>query len=114
VFLCKEWHVVATSDDDSDSGGPAMVSETPSKLPPLASTTSQSVTPSAASCEEGEDVNEELEVTAYFWQGRDAGPMPWLVFSFTASDTTHLSLSTPHHTTPTTLRPTLMTARAPF
>lgn len=66
VFLCKEWHVVKTAGDEED---PALVAS-PNPVSP------------DGDGDVDEDVNEELEVTAYFWQGRDAGPMPWLVFSF--------------------------------
>lgn len=54
VFLCKEWHLLPGSDD----GG----SEVNGEL------------------EEDEDPPEESECTAYFWQGRDAGMMGWLIF----------------------------------
>ena len=84
MFLCKEYHVIPTDDDANADGGPAMASETPSKQA-CSSLTADDLSPSKTPTSEEEDVNEELEVTAYFWQGRDAGPMPWLVFSYTVS-----------------------------
>jgi hypothetical protein len=70
VFLCKEWHVIKASEDDAHN--PALV----------ASSQPSSAADGQSDDGESDDVSEELEVTAYFWQGRDAGHMPWLVFSF--------------------------------
>jgi hypothetical protein len=70
VFLCKEWHVIKASEDDAHN--PALV----------ASRQPSSAADGQSDDAESDDVSEELEVTAYFWQGRDAGHMPWLVFSF--------------------------------
>ena len=52
VFLCKEWHLLQGSDGSAGSG----------------------------ELEDDEDPPEESECTAYFWQGRDAGMMGWLIF----------------------------------
>eukprot|EP00041_Stephanoeca_diplocostata_P033534 m.1110605 g.1110605 ORF g.1110605 m.1110605 type:complete len:1517 (-) comp24358_c0_seq2:265-4815(-) len=61
VFLCKEWHVLAPGAADAADSGE--VNED-------------------ADAEASGDEQEELACTAYFWQGRDAGVMGWLIFSF--------------------------------
>mmetsp|Transcript_31254 Transcript_31254/g.93807 ORF Transcript_31254/g.93807 Transcript_31254/m.93807 type:complete len:1472 (-) Transcript_31254:63-4478(-) len=57
LYLCREFHMIKTDDEGSDSN-------------------------SATATSDPDDFDAEIEeMSAFFWQGRDAGLMPWLVFT---------------------------------